>query len=129
MFSPENFQNPELPDNLDVVDVPVSVATEESLDGFGKLVHDPNDFVTGNGFEIVTWPHTGWRPLDPHTGDEAGTTEGDFVKLAYVGYYDGGGQSGFPSIQWSFIDGPSGELEEPSFPEVGEPPFVDENEE
>ena len=57
------------------------------------------------------------------------TTEGDFVKLAYVGYYDGGGQSGFPSIQWSFIDGPAGELEEPSFPEVGEPPFVDENEE
>ena len=57
------------------------------------------------------------------------TTEGDFVKLAYVGYYDADGQSGFPSIQWSFIDGPTGELEEPSFPEVGEPPFVDENEE
>ena len=78
VFSPENFQNPELPDNLRVVDVPVCEANEESLDGFGKLVHDPNDFVTGNGFEIVTWPHTGWRPLDPHTGDEAGTTEGDF---------------------------------------------------
>ncbi|MEC8052459.1 MAG: HmuY family protein [Myxococcota bacterium] len=57
------------------------------------------------------------------------TTDGDFVKLAYVGYYDGGGESGFPSIQWSFIDGPSGELEEPSFPEVGEPPFVEESEE
>merc|ERR1712232_992261 len=29
-------------------------------------------------FEIVPWPVAGWRSLDPGTGDEAGTTEGDF---------------------------------------------------
>ena len=29
-------------------------------------------------FEIIKWPQVGRRPLDPHTGDEAGTTEGHF---------------------------------------------------
>ena len=29
-------------------------------------------------FEIVRWPINGSRPLDPDTGDEAGTTEGYF---------------------------------------------------
>eukprot|EP00938_MAST-03A_sp_MAST-3A-sp1_P004640 g4640.t1 len=104
VFSPENFQNPELPDNLRVVDVPVCEANEESLDGFGKLVHDPNDFVTGNGFEIVTWPHTGWRPLDPHTGDEAGTTEGDF-EVHWTGDYFMGKNLAIASKNNTYLDG------------------------
>ena len=28
--------------------------------------------------EIVRWPALGWRPIDPNTGDEGGTTEGIF---------------------------------------------------
>merc|ERR1719326_849853 len=45
----------------------------------GFVVTDPEDFTVEKGtFEIVPWPVQGWRPLDPGTGDEAGTTEGGF---------------------------------------------------
>ena len=43
------------------------------------VVHSPEDFtVEKRTFEIVKWPVQGWRQLDPLTGDEAGTTEGEF---------------------------------------------------
>lgn len=43
------------------------------------LVDDPDDFTCEKKtFEIVPWPTLGFRKLDPMTGDEAGTTEGDF---------------------------------------------------
>ena len=52
------------------------VANDESLKGFGQLVHgDHEDFQ----IEIVRWPATGTRPVDPDTGDEGGTTEGTFL--------------------------------------------------
>ena len=52
---------------------------DESLKGFGKIVHHPDEFtVEKKNFEITPWPVSGWRQLDPGTGDEAGTTEGDF---------------------------------------------------
>lgn len=79
VFTSENFQDPKLPAGLSTIDVPVTEATEQSLDGFGHLVHSPDDFTTAaKTFEIVRWPRTGWRSLDPDTGDEAGTTEGNF---------------------------------------------------
>ena len=79
VFNPENFSNPNLPKNLNVIDVPVTLATDESLKGFGKIVHHPDEFtVEKKNFEITPWPVSGWRQLDPGTGDEAGTTEGDF---------------------------------------------------
>ena len=79
VFSPENFVNPNLPSGLAVLEVEAVQATPESMKGFGYVVDDPNDFLCDNGtFEIVPWPHVGWRPLDPKTGDEAGTVEGDF---------------------------------------------------
>lgn len=37
VFSEENFRKPDLPVDLDVVDVPLVAATEESLKGFGKV--------------------------------------------------------------------------------------------
>ena len=62
------------------MDTPVELATEKSLAGYGRLVHSADEFtVEKNNFEILPWPVSGWRTLDPGTGDEAGTTEGEFV--------------------------------------------------
>ena len=73
------YQSPQIPSAVDVHDVPIVKATDESLKGYGCLVDDPQNFTIENGsFEIVPWPHAGWRSLDPGTGDEGGTTEGAF---------------------------------------------------
>jgi len=83
-FSPENFAHPERVWQSDVspriVDLEVTdVQSDLDLEGYGHLVDSPDDFTVKSGrFEIVKWPVSGWRQLDPHTGDEAGTTEGDF---------------------------------------------------
>lgn len=63
-----------LKNDLEIFDLPLVEATPESLKGYGLLVEDPKAFDV----EIRTWPQPGWRPLDPGTGDEAGTTEGSF---------------------------------------------------
>jgi len=55
-------------------EIPIVAATPESLKGYGYLV---DDFATAK-IEIVRWPAQGWRPVDPDTGDEGGTTEGHF---------------------------------------------------
>ncbi len=78
-FTPSNFRDPKLPHGLNVIDVPVVEATEETLKGFGKLISSRDELQVGKGFEIKKWPVSGWRSLDPGTGDEAGTTEGDFT--------------------------------------------------
>ena len=78
-FSRENFRRPRLPEGLDVVDVPLVEATASSLAGYGRLLASADDACVEKGtFEITPWPTLGWRRLDPETGDEAGTTEGDF---------------------------------------------------
>lgn len=50
------------------------MATPESLEGYGHLVDD----FASEPIEIVRWPAQGWRPVDPDTGDQGGTTEGIF---------------------------------------------------
>lgn len=60
--------------SLPVVDVPLVVATDSSVEGYGKLVDDPTTWE----IEIVQWPAPDWRPVDPGTGDEGGVTEGVF---------------------------------------------------
>ena len=78
-FSAANFRDPKLPHGLSVLDVPCELATEQSLAGYGHLIHAADErTVDRQNFEIVRWPQPGWRALDPHTGDEAGTTEGHF---------------------------------------------------
>ena len=73
------YRSPRIPSGLHVHDVPIVRASDAALEGYGCLVHDPDDFTTESGrFEIVPWPHAGWRSLDPGTGDEGGTTEGVF---------------------------------------------------
>ena len=72
--SSSELLNPELPEKLDRVRIPVVKATDESLKGFGCLVEKQED----QEIEIVRWPHQGWREVDPDTGNEGGTTEGIF---------------------------------------------------
>ena len=55
-------------------EVPLIIATEESVEGYGQLVDDPDQCE----IEIVKWPAQGWRPVDDGTGDEGGVTEGIF---------------------------------------------------
>ena len=55
-------------------DVPLIVATDDSVKGYGRLVDDP----ALCDIEIVKWPAQGWRPVDDGTGDEGGVTEGVF---------------------------------------------------
>ena len=57
-----------------VYETPVIRATEESLKGYGHLVHEPESFP----IEIVRWPAQGWRPIDLNSGDQGGVTEGLF---------------------------------------------------
>lgn len=60
--------------SLDLFDVPLIIATDESVKEYGCLVDDPEGFE----IEIVQWPAQGWRPVDSGTGDEAGFVEGIF---------------------------------------------------
>ena len=53
---------------------PVVEATAETLEGFGRLVDDP-DAVE---IEIVRWPAQGWRSVDANSGDQGGVVEGRF---------------------------------------------------
>jgi ureidoglycolate lyase len=51
------------------------IASETSLKGYGRLVETaPESFP----IEIVRWPAQGWRPIDDHSGDQGGVTEGIF---------------------------------------------------
>ena len=55
-------------------EAPLVAATPASLEGYGRLV---DDYARAE-IEIVTWPAPGWRPVEPGTGNEGGTTEGVF---------------------------------------------------
>lgn len=59
--------------SLPLHQVPLIVATEESVKGYGRLVDDPAFAI-----EITRWPAQGWRPIDQGTGDEGGHVEGTF---------------------------------------------------
>ena len=60
--------------SLPLHEVPLIIATEESVKGYGCLVDDPATF----DIEITRWPAQGWRPIDEGTGDEGGFVEGTF---------------------------------------------------
>ena len=76
MATAPDYLNPGVPRGLRRVHMPLVKATVESLEGYGALVDsDPEQFA----IEIVRWPAQGWRPVDPDSGDEGGTTQGIFV--------------------------------------------------
>jgi len=87
IFTSDNIRKPQLPAGLNVVDVPLTPATdEEALAAVGAHLVSSRDEISiekGN-FDITPWPVSGWRQLDPDTGDEAGTTEGLF-EVEWVG--------------------------------------------
>lgn len=74
MLKAPDYLSPAVPAGLKRIAMPVVQATEASLKGYGTLVDSPDRFP----IEIVRWPAQGWRPVDPDTGDEAGTKEGIF---------------------------------------------------
>ena len=86
VFTGENFRSPNLKKVRNIVELPVIDVNDNSdLEGYGYLVDDINSFTVESGnFEIVKWPTSGWRKLDPETGDEAGTTEGDFEVIICI---------------------------------------------
>lgn len=67
------FDASEKPD-LPIYKVPLVIANEETVKGYGAMVDHPDD----QAIEIVQWPASGWRPVDDGTGDEAGWVEGTF---------------------------------------------------
>ena len=90
IFTEENFRNPDIPAGLEVLDVPLVPATDEALKGFGFIISAADEVTVEKGnFEIVKWPVQGFRQLDPGTGDEAGTTEGDFEVHWHGDYFHG----------------------------------------
>jgi len=71
-----DYLNPDIPTGLKTVDIPTVIGTDETLAGYGQLVHgNPEE----HDIEIVRWPAQGWRPVDDDCGDEGGTTQGIFV--------------------------------------------------
>ena len=72
--APEYLFDPSDKPALPLRDVPLIVATDESVQGYGALVEHPDDIE----IEIVRWPATGWRQVDEDSGDEAGWVEGTF---------------------------------------------------
>ena len=71
-----DYLNPDLPDGLRRVRMPVVEATNAALEGYGALVEDPK---TCDDERSSAGARKGWRPVDADTGDEGGTTEGIFV--------------------------------------------------
>ena len=67
------FEASEKP-SLPLINVPLIEATDDSVQGYGCLVDDPDRFKV----EIIQWPVQGWRPLDEGTGIDGGCVEGVF---------------------------------------------------
>jgi ureidoglycolate lyase len=74
MLQAVDYLSPDVPEQLPWHDVPLIVASDESVSDYGYLVENPEDFE----IEIVQWPAQGWRPVDAGTGDEGGVVEGIF---------------------------------------------------
>jgi ureidoglycolate lyase len=75
---PSDNANPSMPSVYDagirVHTVPLREANAETLRGYATLATAFADAEV----EICTWPAPGWRPVDPGTGNQGGTTEGSF---------------------------------------------------
>jgi len=74
MQQPIDYLSPDVPAELPWHDVPLLLASDETVRGYGCLVDNADDFE----IEIVQWPAQGWRPIDAGTGDEGGVVEGIF---------------------------------------------------
>ena len=43
VFTEENFRNPDIPEGLDVLDVPLQLATDEALKGLGFVISSADE--------------------------------------------------------------------------------------
>ncbi len=69
-----DYMAPDVPATLPWHTAKIVKATAENLKGYGVLVDDYINFE----LEVVTWPKEGGRPIDPGTGNQAGTKNGIF---------------------------------------------------
>jgi len=69
------YLDPTIAHGLPWRDLPVVDGRDASLAGMVEIAPDPATFDV----PIVPWPVSGSRTLDPGTGVEGGTTEGEFV--------------------------------------------------
>lgn len=69
-----DYLSPDVPAVLPWHETPLVRATDATLAGYGRLVDDPRECP----IEIVRWPASGRRPVDPGTGDQGGTAIGTF---------------------------------------------------
>jgi ureidoglycolate lyase/seryl-tRNA synthetase len=74
VLQPVDYLSPDVPAQLPWYDIPLVMATDETVSDHGCLVDNPENFA----IEIVQWPAQGWRPIDAGTGDEGGVVEGLF---------------------------------------------------
>ncbi|MDX2002699.1 MAG: ureidoglycolate lyase [Chitinophagales bacterium] len=58
----------------DIFEVPLLMATADSLEGYGRIVHSFEEAEV----DIVPWPLSGWRKLIPGTGIEGGLAQDTF---------------------------------------------------
>ena len=72
--APRYLFDPKDKPTLPQMPIPLLEADDDTMDGFGNLVEDPDQCE----IEVVRWPAQGWRPIDDGTGDEGGITEGIF---------------------------------------------------
>ncbi len=70
-----DYLNPEIAAHLPQVSIPLVIANDQNLNGYGFLVNTPDEI----DIEIVRWPKQGWREVDCDSGNEGGTTEGIFI--------------------------------------------------
>ena len=75
MATAPDYLNPEIDDDVSYIQMPVKVATDQNLAGYGYLVEGDHESFE---IEIVRWPASGWRPVDEDTGDEGGVKKGTF---------------------------------------------------
>jgi ureidoglycolate hydrolase len=68
---PDAVTMPDMP----VHQVPLVKATPENLKGYGEII----DHQDARKIDIVRWPSQGWRQVEVGTGDQGGTTEGEFA--------------------------------------------------
>ena len=92
--------------------VPLVIATDTSVKGYGALVNHPDDIE----IEIVRWPATGWRAVDEDSGDEGGWVEGIFHGewQGDVLYGRNDAVSGHYVLGWSTDDPATARTEHPS---------------
>lgn len=71
-----DYLNPGLAESLPWKTIRNVVADADTLEGYGRLMDGPPEDYP---LEIVRWPAAGWRPVDPDSGDEGGTKQGQFL--------------------------------------------------